>query len=50
MGKTAKERKVDKMTSGIRMLKRAVKHGFKTNCVLVDSWFSSKDFIRPSGT
>jgi hypothetical protein len=44
--KRKKECKVDKITSGIRMLKRAVKHGFKANYVLVDSWFPSKDFIR----
>ncbi|MEA1961365.1 MAG: transposase [Bacillota bacterium] len=28
------------------MLKRAVKHGFRARYVLVDSWFSSKDFIQ----
>jgi len=44
--KRKKECDVDKITNAIRMLKRAVKHGFKANYVLVDSWFPSKDFIR----
>lgn len=44
--KRQKECKVDKITNGIRMLKKAVKHGFKANYVLVDSWFPSKDFIQ----
>ncbi|QQK74857.1 transposase [Salicibibacter cibarius] len=44
--KRKKECDVDKITNAIRMLKRAVKHGFKAKYVLVDSWFASKDFIR----
>lgn len=44
--KREKECKVDKITNGIRMIKRAVKHGFKAKYVLVDSWFSSKGFIQ----
>jgi len=47
MGRNVKkECNVNKITNGIRMLKRAVKHGFKANYVLVDSWFPSKDFIQ----
>ncbi|WP_312753941.1 IS4 family transposase [Rummeliibacillus suwonensis] len=44
--KRRKECTVDKITNGIRMIKRAVKHGFKAKYVLVDSWFSSKGFIQ----
>lgn len=44
--KRKKECTTDKITSSIRMLKRAVKHGFQAHYVLVDSWFPSKDFIR----
>jgi hypothetical protein len=44
--KRKKELRQDKITSAIRMVKRAVKHGLKANYVLVDSWFPSKDFIR----
>jgi len=40
------ECKVDKITNGLSMLKRAVKHGFRARYVLVDSWFSSKKFIQ----
>ena len=36
---------MDKITSALAMLKRAGKHGFRANYVLVDSWFSSKGFI-----
>ncbi|MDF0725764.1 transposase [Cytobacillus sp. S13-E01] len=43
--KRIKECDIDKITSALRMLKRAIKHGFKAKYVLVDSWFSSKDFI-----
>lgn len=43
--KRKKECQVDKITSALTMLKRAVKHGFKANYILVDSWFSSKGFI-----
>lgn len=44
--KRKRECGVDKITNAMRMLKRAVKHGFKARYVLVDSWFPSKDFIR----
>jgi hypothetical protein len=40
------ECKVDKITNGLNMLKRAVKHGFRARYVPVDSWFSSKEFIQ----
>ena len=43
--KRKKECEVDKITNALRMLKRAVKHGFQAKYVLVDSWFSSKGFI-----
>lgn len=43
--KRKKECDVDKITNALRMLKRAVKHGFQANYVLVDSWFSSKGFL-----
>ncbi|MDI6915824.1 MAG: transposase [Desulfitobacteriaceae bacterium] len=43
--KRIRECKVDKITNGLNMLKRAIKHGFRAKYVLVDSWFSSKDFI-----
>lgn len=36
---------VDKITSALMMLKRARKHRFKANYVLVDSWFLNKGFI-----
>ncbi|MDD2234820.1 MAG: transposase [Desulfitobacteriaceae bacterium] len=37
---------VSKIKNGLNMLKRAVKHGFKAKYVLVDSWFSSHNFIQ----
>ena len=40
-----KECSIDKISNGLQMLKRAVKHGFRAKYVLVDSWFSSKEFI-----
>lgn len=43
--KRIRECKVDKITNGLNMLKRAIKHGFRAKYVLVDSWFSSKEFI-----
>lgn len=44
--KRIRECNVSKITNGLNMLKRAVKQGFRANYVLVDSWFSSHDFIR----
>lgn len=44
--KRMKECTTDKITNGLQMLKRALKHGFRANYVLVDSWFSSKAFIQ----
>lgn len=44
--KRLRECKVDKITNGLNMLKRALKQGFRAKYVLVDSWFSSKDFIK----
>ena len=43
--KRKKECSIDKISNGLQMLKRAVKHGFRAKYVLVDSWFSSKAFI-----
>jgi len=44
--KRMQERHVSKITNGLDMLKRAVKQGFRANYVLVDSWFSSHEFIQ----
>ena len=44
--KRVRECKVDKITNGLNMLKRALKKGFRAKYVLVDSWFSSKEFIE----
>jgi hypothetical protein len=44
--KRRKECEVDKITNALKMIKRAVKHGFKAKYVLVDSWFGSKRFIE----
>ncbi len=44
--KRIRECHVSKITNGLAMLKRAVKQGFKANYVLVDSWFSSHEFIQ----
>ncbi len=43
--KRIRECNIDKITGGLNMLKRAIKHGFRAKYVLVDSWFSSKEFI-----
>jgi hypothetical protein len=43
--KRRKECSADKITNALKMIKRAVKHGFKAKYVLVDSWFGSKGFI-----
>ena len=43
--KRIRECNIDKITSGLNMLRRAIKHGFRAKYVLVDSWFSSKEFI-----
>jgi hypothetical protein len=42
----ANELFMDKITNGIAMLKRALKHGFIPDYVLSDSWFSSAKFIK----
>jgi hypothetical protein len=44
--KRIKECHVSKITNGLDMLKRALKHGFRAKYVLVDSWFSSHEFIQ----
>jgi len=44
--KRIRECHVSKITNGLDMLKRAVKQGFKAKYVLVDSWFSSHEFIQ----
>lgn len=44
--KRVQECHTDKITNGLNMLKRAYKQGFRANYVLVDSWFSSKEFIQ----
>jgi len=43
--KRKRECSIDKISNALQMLKRAVKHGFRANYILVDSWFSSKAFI-----
>jgi hypothetical protein len=43
--KRRKECTQQKNTNGLTMIKRAVKNGFMAKYVLVDSWFSSIDFI-----
>lgn len=40
------ESKEDKITGAIILIKRAVKNGFLPKYVLVDSWFTSLDFIK----
>jgi hypothetical protein len=40
------ESKVDKIKGAISLIKRAVKNGFLAKYVLVDSWFTSLDFIK----
>ena len=44
--KRIQECRVSKITNGLNMLKRAVKQGFQANYVLVNSWFSSHEFIQ----
>lgn len=44
--KRRNESKKDKITGAIALIKRAVKNGFLPKYVLVDSWFTSLDFIR----
>ena len=44
--KRRKECTEQKNTNGLAMIKRAVKNGFMAKYVLVDSWFSSIDFIE----
>ena len=44
--KRRKECTEQKNTNGLAMIKRAVKNGFIAKYVLVDSWFSSEDFIK----
>ena len=44
--KRIRECQVSKITNGLDMLKRALKHGFRAKYVLVDSWFSSHEFIK----
>jgi len=44
--KRIRECHVSKITNGLNMLKRAVKQGFRAKYVLVDSWFSSHEFIQ----
>ena len=44
--KRIRECHVSKITNGLDMLKRAVKQGFRAKYVLVDSWFSSQQFIQ----
>jgi len=44
--KRIQECHVSKITNGLDMLKRALKQGFRAQYVLVDSWFSSHEFIQ----
>ena len=44
--KRIQECHVSKITNGLNMLKRAIKQGFRAKYVLVDSWFSSYEFIQ----
>jgi len=44
--KRIKECHVSKITNGLDMLKRALKQGFRAKYILVDSWFSSHEFIQ----
>lgn len=44
--KRIRECHISKITNGLDMLKRALKQGFKAKYVLVDSWFSSHEFIQ----
>jgi len=44
--KRREESKNDKITGAILLIKRAVKNGFLPKYVLVDSWFTSLDFVK----
>lgn len=44
--KRSKELFKDKISNGIAMMKRAVKHGFIPEYVLTDSWFSTEKMIK----
>lgn len=44
--KRLRECKVSKIKNGLDMLKRALKKGFRAKYVLVDSWFSSHEFLK----
>ena len=44
--KRREESKKDKITGAISLIKRAVKNGFLPKYVLVDSWFTSLNFIK----
>ena len=45
-GRRRKELKTNKITQSVKMIKRAVKHGFTAKYVMCDSWFTSYDFIK----
>jgi hypothetical protein len=44
--KRAQEVFIDKITTAIALIKRAVKHGFVPDYVLSDTWFSTKKLIK----
>ena len=44
--KRAQEVLVDKVTTAIKLLKRAVKHGFIPDYILTDTWFSCEKMIQ----
>ena len=44
--KRIRECNISKIENGLDMLRRAVKQGFRAKYVLVDSWFSSHEFIQ----
>lgn len=44
--KRARELSTNKIINAIKMIKRAVKHGFLADYVLADSWFISEYFIK----
>ena len=44
--KRSREVVTDKITNGIALIKRAVKHGFVPEYVLTDCWFSSEKMIK----
>ena len=43
--KRVRECNVNKITNSLNMLRRAIKQGFRAQYIMVDSWFSSKEFI-----